>query len=162
MDNWNWYNSVSYNQSEYQDDVIRIDIVGGLPVTTIIPTGGKAVVDAPEQLLKSELSYDNGRYYGKLGLDYVGKRYFTYTNDLVAGDGKGYVGSYTVLNLGLGYRFEDLGFGKNITIQANVSNLNDEEYISTIGSNGFGNSGDNQTFQVGSPREFFVTLSGQF
>ena len=82
MDDWNWYNSVSYNQSEYQDDVISIAIVGGVPVTTVTPTGGKTVVDAPEELLKSELGYDNGKYFGKLGLDYAGKRYFTYTNDL--------------------------------------------------------------------------------
>ncbi|MFZ2509372.1 MAG: TonB-dependent receptor [Steroidobacteraceae bacterium] len=162
MDDWNWYNSVSYNQSEYQDDVVSIAIVGGVPVTTITPTGGKTVVDAPEELLKSELGYDNGKYFGKLGVDYAGKRYFTYTNDLVAGDGKGYVSSYTVLNLGLGYRLQDIGVGKNITVQANVSNLTEEDYVSTIGSNGFGNRGDNQTFQVGSPRQFFLTLSGQF
>ena len=159
MDDWNWYNSVSYNDSEYQDDVVSVGSGG----TTIIPTGGKTVVDAPKNLLKSELAYDNGAFYGKLGVDYVSKRYFTYTNDLAAlGDGDGSVDSYTVLNLGLGYRFAKLGFGKNIAIQANVSNLTDEEYVSTIGSNGFGNSGDNQTFQVGSPRQFFVTLSGQF
>ncbi len=163
MDNWTWYNSLSYNNSEYQDDVVSVVIVSGVPVTTITPTGGKKVVDTPEELFKSELAYDNGTFYGKLGLDYVGKRYFSYTNDLNAvGDNKGSVDSYTVLNAGLGYRFKDFGFGKNIAIQANVLNLSDETYISTIGSNGFTNRGDNQTFLAGSPREFFVTLSGQF
>ncbi len=163
MEDWSWYNSLSYNESEYQDDVLRVDIVAGVPVTTIIPTGGKTVVDSPKELLKSELSYDNGTYFGKLGLDYTGKRYFTYTNDLsTVGDGAGNVSSYTVLNLGLGYRFRDFGFGKNITLQANVTNLGDESYVSTLGSNGFGNFGDNQTFQVGSDRQWFLSLNGQF
>ncbi len=163
-DDWSWYTSLSYNQSEYQDDVTRIDLgEGGIPITTIIPTGGKKVVDAPQELLKSELSYDNGTMFGKLGVDYTGKRYFTYTNDLnVVGDGKGSVGDYTILNASLGYRLKDFGFGKNLSIQANVTNLTDEKYISTIGSNGFGNMGDNQTFLAGAPLQWFVSLQGQF
>ncbi len=74
MDDWSWYTSLSYNQSEYQDDVTRIDLgEGGVPITTIIPTGGKKVVDAPQELLKSELSYDNGTIFGKLGVDFTGE-----------------------------------------------------------------------------------------
>ena len=164
MDDWSWYTSLSYNQSEYQDDVVSVAIVGGVPVTTITPTGGKTVVDTPKELLKSELSYDNGTIFGNLGLDYTGKRYFTYTNDLVAGsgDGAGSVSDYTLVNASLGYRLNDTGFGKNLSIQANVTNLTDEKYISTIGSNGFGNSGDFQTFQAGAPLQWFVSLQGQF
>ncbi len=156
--NWNWYNSLSYNQSEYQDDVIDANGV------VLAATAGKTVVDAPQDLFKSELGYDNGAFFGKLGLDYVGKRYFTYTNDLAAGsgDGAGKVGSYTVLDMALGYRMKDLGFGKNLSIQANVTNLTDESYVSTIGSNGFRNSGDRQTFLAGAPLQWFVSLSGQF
>ena len=60
--------------------------------------------------------------------------------------------------MSLGYRFKDFGFGKNITMQANVTNLTDEKYISTIGSNGFGNIGDNQTFLAGAPLQWFVSL----
>ena len=162
-DDWNWYNSVSYNQSEYQNDVVSVAIVLGVPVTTLTPTGGKTVVDTPKELFKSELSYDNGTIFGTLGVDYTGKRYFTYTNDLTTvGDGAGSVGSYTVLDLGLGYRFKDFGFGKNITLQANVTNLTDESYVSTIGSNGFGNKGDSQTMLAGAPLEWFVSLNGRF
>ena len=32
-----------------------------------------------------------------------------------------------------------------IEFQLNATNLTDNDYVSTIGSNGFGNSGDNQT-----------------
>jgi len=155
MDDWNWYNSVSYNDSKYQDDVVSVTIVGGVPVTTITPIGGKYVVDTPRELFKSELSYDNGTIFGKLGLDYTGKRYFTYTNDSS-------VSSYSVFNLGLGYRLRDLGFGKNLTLQGNVTNLGDEEYVSTLGSNGFGNAGDGQTLLPGAPRQWFISLNGQF
>ncbi len=179
MDDWSWYTSLSYNDSTYQDDVVSVTIVAGVPVTTITPTGGKTVVDSPKELLKSELSYDNGTFFGKLGLDYTGKRYFTYTNSLCdplqtnpasssactplgVPDGKGSVSSYTIFNASLGYRLKDIGFGKNLSIQANVTNLTDESYISTIGSNGFGNAGDAQTFLTGAPMQWFVSLQGQF
>jgi iron complex outermembrane receptor protein len=155
---WSWYNSLSYNQSEYQDDVVDANGV------VLAATKGKTVVDAPEELFKSELSYDNGAFFGKLGLDYTGERYFTYTNDLVAnsGDGLGKIDSYTLLDMALGYRLKDFGIGKNLSIQANFTNLTDESYISTMGSNGFGNSGDKQTFLAGAPAEWFLSLSGQF
>ena len=156
-EDWSWYTSLSYNESEYKDDVVN-----ALGVV-LAATAGKTVVDAPKELFKSELSYDNGTIFGKLGVDYTGKRYFTYTNDLsTVGDGAGSVPSYTVFDMNLGYRFKDFGFGKNLSIQANVTNLTDETYISTIGSNGFGNSGDRQTFLAGAPVQWFVSLNGQF
>ena len=152
---WNWYNSLSYNDSTYSDDVIKNTIVAGLPVTVVTPISGKTVVDAPKTLFRSELGYDDGRVFGKLGLNYTGKRYFTYLNDRSAD-------SYAVLNLGGGYRFENLGSVKNLSIQANVTNVTDKRYVSTIGSNGFGNSGDNQTLLASAPREVFFSVSGQF
>jgi iron complex outermembrane receptor protein len=122
------------------------------------------VVNAPKTLFKSQFGYDDGNLFAKLDLDYTGKRYFTYTNDLnVAGDGRGSVDAYTLLNLGAGYRLSrGLGFLKELAIQANVTNLTDQKYISTIGSNGFVNSGDDQTFLPGAPRQWFLSVSGQF
>jgi len=172
-ENFSWYNSVSYNDSEYKDDVIRVDIVSGAPVETVIPTGGKTVTDVPKELFKSELSYDNSVFFGTLGLDYTGKRYFTYTNSLCdprtgpayptpcSPDGKGSVDSYTVINFSVGYRLTNIGFD-GLTIQANVTNLFDEEYVSTIGSNGFVNFGDAQTLQVGAPMQWFLSLNAEF
>jgi len=155
-ENWSWYNSLSYNDSEYQDDVVN-----ALGVV-LAATAGKTVVDAPKELFKSELGFDNGAFFGKLGLDYTGERYFTYTNDLTAGDGLGKVDSYAVFNLGLGYRLENLGIAKNLSVQVNLTNVGDESYVSTIGSNGFGNSGDRQTFLAGAPFQWFLSVSGQF
>lgn len=155
---WSWYNSLSLNDSKYKDNVV--DASGRI----VTATSGKAVVNAPKTLFKSQFGYDDGNLFAKLDLDYTGKRYFTYTNDLnVAGDGRGSVDAYTLLNLGAGYRLSrGLGFLKELAIQANVTNLTDQKYISTIGSNGFVNSGDDQTFLPGAPRQWFLSVSGQF
>jgi uridylate kinase len=57
----------------------------------------------------------------------------------------------------IGYRFSE-----QFELQMNANNLFDEEYISTVGSGGFGNSGDRQTLLVGAPRQVFVTLKAGF
>jgi iron complex outermembrane receptor protein len=65
----------------------------------------------------------------------------------------------------VGYRFTDLGFVKDLTLQGSVTNATDELYISTIGSNGFVNadpSGTTQTLLVGAPQQYFVTLKARF
>ena len=67
-----------------------------------------------------------------------------------------------MVNLGLGYKFQNVGVGKNLSIQLNINNVADKKYVSTIGSNGFGNAGDNQTFLAGSPIQYFLSVGGQF
>jgi len=52
--------------------------------------------------------------------------------------------------------------GRKFELQGNATNLFDKKYIATIGSNGFGNRGDNQTLLVGAPQQFFVTLKTKF
>ena len=102
------------------------------------------------------------RIFGRLGANYMSKRYFTYTNDLlVAGDNRGSVPSRVIVDATLGYRF-DAGLRAPIELQLNATNLLDKRYISTIGSNGFGNIGDNQTFLAGAPQQFFATLKVGF
>jgi iron complex outermembrane receptor protein len=61
----------------------------------------------------------------------------------------------------LGYRF-DVGMRKPVELQINATNLFDKSYIATIGSNGFGNSGDNQTLLTGAPRQVFATVKVGF
>ena len=51
---------------------------------------------------------------------------------------------------------------KPIEIKLNATNLLDKKYVATVGSNGFGNSGDNQTLLAGSPQEFFATVKVGF
>lgn len=138
--------SYSYNDATYRDNVVT--------PTTTIPIKGKTVVDTPKHLLKGEIGYDNESFFGRIGASYMSKRFFTYTNDQS-------VGARVLVDATLGYRF-DVGVRKPIEVQLNATNLLDKKYVATIGSNGFGNSGDNQTLLAGSPRQFFATVKVGF
>ncbi len=139
--------SYSYNDSTYRDNVVN---AAG---TLLAATKGKTVVDAPKHLLKGELTYDLGGFKARIGANYMSKRYFTYTNDQS-------VEGRVVVDATIGYEFEMAGH--DLEIQGNATNLFDKRYVSTIGTNGFGNSGDNQTLMVGAPQQFFVTLKAGF
>ena len=70
-----------------------------------------------------------------------------------------------VADLTLGYRFQNEGWGKGLEIQANVTNLTDEDYISTVGSGGFTNRDPNglaMTLLPAPPRQGFVTIKKAF
>ncbi|MFN4116667.1 MAG: TonB-dependent receptor domain-containing protein, partial [Inhella sp.] len=154
MPGLSWYNSLSLSKSTYQDDVVSRN-AANQPVTVAI--AGKQVVDAPQQMFKSNLSYDDGFWFGELGLDYMSKRYYSYLNDAS-------VPGRTLFNLSGGLRVKQLGVLSEGSLRVGVTNLTDRRYISTLGSNGFINSdasGTNQTLQPGAPRQVFVTLSGK-
>ena len=57
-----------------------------------------------------------------------------------------------------GYRFMETPMLTGFELQLTVANLFDEDFISTINSNGFPIRGDSQTLLPGAPRQFFVTL----
>ncbi|NIJ34472.1 TonB-dependent receptor [Sphingomonas oligoaromativorans] len=141
--------SYSYTHSQYADDVL--DASGKV----LVATDGKTVVDTPKHMLKGEVVYDDGRFMGRIGADYMTKRYFTYLNDES-------VPSRVLVDASIGYTFRDEGFLKGFAIEASVTNLTDKKYISTIGSNGFTASGDSQTLLAGAPRQWFVTLKKGF
>jgi len=145
MENWTLFGSYAWNQSEYLDDTIDGDgvIVG--------ETKGKTVVDTPKHLIKLELGFDDGELFGHVGYSHLSERYFSYENDAS-------VPAQDLFDLALGYRFQDISFLKGFEAQLTVNNLFDEDYISTINSNGFPISGDSQTLLPGSPRQFFFTL----
>ncbi len=149
---WSVFASYSYNDNTYRDDVVIRNSAG--VITTTIPTKGKTVVDSPKHLLHGEVAYDDDRLFGRIGISHMSRRYFTYTNDR-------FVGGRTLVDAALGYRL-DVGMRKPLEIQVNATNLFDEKHVSTIGSNGFGNSGDNQTLLAGAPRQVFVTLRAGF
>jgi iron complex outermembrane receptor protein len=147
-----FYTSYTYTDATYRDDVV--DGVGN-----VTELRGSTVVDAPKHLARAELGYDNGTLFGRVAVNYMSKRYFTYTNDLNApGDGLGFIDGRIIADATLGYRFADGKF----EVQLNASNLFDEEYIGTINSAGTGNSGDRQTLLVAAPQQFFVTLKTSF
>lgn len=138
--------SYSYTGATYEDDVIT--------PTATIAIKGKDVVDTPKHLLRGEIAYDSDTIFGRVGANYMSKRYFTYLNDQS-------VPARVLFDATLGYRF-DAGLRTPLELQLNAVNLLDKQYVSTIGSNGFGNSGDNQTLLAGSPQQFFVTLKAGF
>ena len=142
--------SYSYNDTTYRDDVV-ITAGGG---TTIRATKGKSVVDTPKHLLRGELSYDGDSVFGRVGVNYMSKRYFTYLNDQS-------VPGRALVDATIGYRL-NIGQRQPVELQLNAVNLFDKRYVATIGSNGFGFSGDNQTLLAGAPRQIFVTLKAGF
>ena len=150
----------SYNDSTYSNDVVN---AAG---TLLAAIKGKTTPDAPKHLVKAELVYDSSSFFGRVGVNYMSKRYFTYTNALNGTataplDALGFVEGRALVDATLGYRFSFAAL-KKAEIQLNVSNLFDKAYISTIGSNGFGNVGDNQTLLAGAPRQILATLKVGF
>ncbi len=148
-ENWSAFASYAFNDSTYDDDTV--DGNGAV----VARTEGKTTVDTPEHLFKAELAYDNGSFFGRFSLNYMTKRYFTYENDRS-------VPSQMLADLSVGYRFSGSPWLDGLEAQINVSNLFDEEYISTINSNGFPLRGDSQTLLVGSPQQVFFTLRKTF
>jgi iron complex outermembrane recepter protein len=167
--------SYSYTDATYRDNVVVPNSVANfLPTTTFIK--GKSVVDTPKHLLRGEIAYDSDSFFGRIGANYTSKRYFAYTNALTVNtvlatttvpgsvtalDSLAFVPERVLIDATLGYRF-NAGLRSPIEIQLNATNLLDKKYVSTIGSNGFGNSGDNQTLLAGSPQQFFATLKVGF
>jgi len=140
--------SYAYNDSTYRNDVFNALNV------RLAATKGKTTVDSPKHLLRGEIGYDSNGVFGRLAGNYISRRFFTYENDQS-------VPGRVLVDATLGYRF-DLGLSKPVEIQLNATNLFDLDYVATIGSNGFGNRGDNQTLLAGSPQQFFVTLKAGF
>ncbi len=136
--------SYSYTDATYRNDVFN---VSGVLLAAI---AGKTVIDTPKHLARGELAYDNGPLFGRIGINYMSERFFTYTNDRS-------VPGRAIVDATLGYRLTD-----KIEVQVNASNLFDKQYIGTINSGGTGNSGDRQTLLVGAPQQFFVTLKAGF
>ena len=150
MDDLDLIGSYSYNNATYRDDVVSAAGV------VLAPTRGKHVVDTPENLVKLDVAYDpQSGPFARAGISYMSKRYFTYTNDKS-------VGARALVDATIGWRFEGDGWTNGFAIQGSVTNLFDKDYVATIGSNGFGNSGDNQTLLAGSPRQCFLTVRKDF
>ena len=137
------YGSYSYTDATYRDDV-----VDGNGAVTLIK--GKTVVDSPEHMARGEIAYDRDGAFGRIGVNYMSRRYYTYTNDQS-------VPGRVIVDATIGYRFNE-----KLELQLNATNLLDKRYVGTIGSGGFGNSGDAQTLLVGAPSQFFATIKAGF
>jgi iron complex outermembrane receptor protein len=142
--------SAAWNDSTFDDDYLTNGVR--------IPVSGKTVPDSPETMFRGEIAYDDGNFFARADVNHVDERFYTFLN-------QGSVDAYTLLNATVGYRLTALGFMRDLTLQASVTNATDELYISTVGSNGFVNAdpnGTTQTLLVGAPRQYFVTLKARF
>lgn len=146
---WSVQGSYAYNDSKYDQNTY--DGTGAL----VALTGGRTVVDAPKSIANGTLSYDDGSLFGNVNVSYMSSRFYTYTNDRS-------VPGHAVVDLAVGYRFHRADWLKGVEIQANVANASNTRYYGTLGSNGYGNSGDNDTLQAGAPIEAFLTARKQF
>lgn len=152
-DSFSVYASYSYNDSQYQDDVVSSTGV------VEMATAGKTVVNTPKNLFKVEFAYDQGGFFSRLGVSYTGERYYTYENR------GGRVDASTLADFSIGYRFAGTPLLDGLEVQANITNLTDEDYISTIGSGGFVKAdpaGTAQTILPGAPRQFFLSVKKSF
>ena len=155
MTNFTWFTSLSFNDSEYDDDYTTVSSTG---VATVVPVAGKQVTDTPEVLFKTQVGYDNGSFFVRADVNHTDERFYTYLND-------GGVDAYTLLNLGAGYRFTMGRAIEELVIQVEATNVTDETYYSTIDSNGFVTSdplGVEQTLLLAAPSQFFLSLKASF
>jgi iron complex outermembrane receptor protein len=153
--NWSIYGSLSYTDSKMQSDLRT-------GATSFEATSGKQMPDTPEWLSGLRLSYANGPWYGNVDTKFTGKSYSTLVNDES-------VDAYTVVNATVGYRFADTAFLKKPSIQFNVSNLFDQDYVrinspsgSQFTTRALGAGGFAPSYYVGAPRFMSVTLRADF
>jgi len=122
-----------------------------------IEADGKYVTDAPKLIANSQLGYDDGSVYGHIGVNYIGKRYYSYVNDAS-------VDAYSLWDLAAGYRLKDIGFAETLNFQLGVSNLFDKKFFA-FGDNPFPTSdaaGTSYNLLAGSPRTVFGSVTATF
>jgi iron complex outermembrane receptor protein len=139
---FSFYDAVSYNRSEYQDNYQS--------GTATVPTAGKTVPNTPEWMNKFIATVRPGADIEiQLQGDYVGKRYATYTNDLQ-------VGSYFLLGLNVSGKVPLAStLLKNLRWSVNLTNLANRKGV--LQPNVGQASGSYATYPI-PPRMGFFTL----
>ena len=148
IDGLQWYNALSWNKSTYEDNYID----GG----KVVPTSGKRVVDVPDTMFSSELSYSRGPWLASVSGKYTGKRYYTYLND------NGF-GGYTTFDAALRYTFDAMGPLRQWSVSLNASNLTDKRTASNLTAFSASDpQGKTYAFHANAPRQLFLTLDARF
>jgi iron complex outermembrane receptor protein len=150
-------------------EVLKTRIESNIPVSgDYLPTTGKQAVRAPRFQAALAVDYDNGQFFGNLGLKHVGKQYGTFMNDQE-------IPAYTVVDAGIGYRFI-LPAGAVFTkpeIRLNVLNIGNKKYLSgvnsattnavaTTGVNGATIAASQPTYLVANPLSAMLTFAVGF
>ncbi|PFH12336.1 outer membrane receptor protein involved in Fe transport [Collimonas sp. PA-H2] len=140
-----FYDAVSYNRSQYQDNYTS--------GSSVVQTAGKTVPGAPTWMNKFVATATVGGVEAQLIGDFVGKRYATYTNDL-------HVSSYFLMGLNLSGKLPYMGsLLKNPRWNFNVTNLANRQgpLEVVVGAA----SGTYNTYPI-PPRQGFLTLKADF
>jgi iron complex outermembrane receptor protein len=154
LDWMSWYNSASYNDSTYDEDINWCVAAA----CTVKATAGKQQVDTPKEMFASVLSLKKDGFFASLQGKYTGRRFYTFTNDQS-------FGGYATFDLGVGYDFAEIGFLRGAKIALNVTNLTDERHASNFDSSVFAPddaAGTILVFHSSAPRQVFGTLSVAF
>ena len=145
------YDALSYNKSTYNSNYASGTTAG---VANVVATSGKWVPLTPDWLNKFIVSTNVGPFEAQLNGDYIGRRYFTYLNDLS-------VGSTFELGLEASYRFPipEGSWVRTTKLSVNVTNLTntkgDSTAVVTSASGGY------QAYPI-APIMSFVTLQATF
>lgn len=111
-------------------ELMKTRIESDIPVSgDFLPTTGKQAVRSPKVQGAIAVDYDNGSFFGNLGIKYVGKQYATFMNDQQ-------IPSYTTVDIGMGYRFA-APTGSRFTkpeLRLNLMNVGDRKYLSGVNS----------------------------
>lgn len=140
------YLSASYNDNEIKSDYRSSP-------TTVIPVGGKSLVDVPEWTVGFSAEYSAGPFSAGLTAKYVAARWLTDINDLEVPD-------YTVVGANARLDLGAFGF-EGSQAQINVSNLFDERYFGAITSTGI-TSASALGARQGAPRTIQASITYAF
>ncbi|RBM06063.1 TonB-dependent receptor [Novacetimonas cocois] len=142
-----WYNSISFNRSTFDNNFTDS--------TGVHHIAGKLIPNYPELTYKTSLMYRYGPASVNVDAQYMSRRYISYMNDAWAPHN-------WVMNLGARYQFPGYGILQHISLELNVYNLLNADYIGTVGEQGNPISGDYQTMLIGAPRQYFGTVRAEF
>lgn len=120
----NWHHFSPYLSGQYLHATIDNNYNAG---SDYLPTAGKKAPSSPKFTGSIGLRYDDGTFFGNFALRYVDTQYTTFMNDQS-------LHSYVTSNMTLGYRMQKLGPAKHPTIQLNLVNLGDNNYLSGASS----------------------------
>jgi iron complex outermembrane receptor protein len=134
--------AVTYTQYEFTSN---IEAAGG----ATIESEGHQIPDVPEWMVNLSFNWEKNGYRLTPAVRYMGQRYVDVENKYT-------VDPYFLVDLALSKKFK-LTQKQALTVSLSVTNLLDEEYISTISASDT-SIGQDTTYAVGPPRTFFIAL----
>lgn len=156
--NFRFFGSYTFLSTQFVDNFQAFNTSG---VLVRLPTKGKTVPRAPENLLAFNADYDTGDFFTNLTIKYTGRQFSTFTNDEQ-------IGAFTVADISFGYRLPNFSVAKQPEIKFFINNISDNKALSGVNSvqtnavttNGVAGSAPN--YNVLPSRFFGVSFSSNF